>query len=148
MESYDSAEEAASDWAIGGDWGQDEGTVWVDVWVTDVDEVERLRAMGVDEEEAEDDATEMVTVAIDPDEPDCCEDDHNWCQPDWLGGCSENPGVWSSGAAAKGTDVCSHCGIYRKWDSWATRLDTGQQGLDSVSYEPADEQSEEWISKR
>jgi len=41
-------------------------------------------------------------------------------------------------------EVCAHCGAYRDTDTWAQDPETGEQGLTSITYLPADEQSEEW----
>ena len=145
----DSREEAAQDYCDGCAWGQDDGTVWIDVWVTDCDEKGNpyeTDRYGNDGNGIE--RTAMFTIGIDPPEPDCTHDDgHDWRQPEWLGGCKENPGVWASGGGAKGTDVCARCGIYRDWDNWAQRSDTGEQGLNSIAYRDADEQSEEWADE-
>lgn len=131
----DSAEEAAHEFCEGGAWGQEDGTVWVDVWVDTVDD------------DHEDYDPEMITVTLDPEEPECTEDKHDWQSPEWLGGCKENPGVFSHGGGTKGTNVCANCGAYRDWDGWAQRPDTGQQGLDSVAYRETDEISEKWAEK-
>jgi hypothetical protein len=131
----DSAEEAAKIFCMGGDWGDGSETTWVDVYV-----------YSSDPDIDDDPDREMVTVTIEPDEPPCTESAHAWKSPGWLGGCSENPGVWGHDGGARGTKVCAHCGIYCDWDSWAQRSSTGQQGLDSVAYRDADEQSLAWIN--
>lgn len=109
-----------------------EETSWVDGWV-----------IGSDGSE------ERITTTIDPEEPTCPNGEHDWCQPEWLGGCAENPGVWGHGGSVMGTDVCRHCGLAKHWDSWAQRPDTGEQGLHSVRYESEyaqNEGHETWLS--
>ncbi|MEA3225106.1 MAG: hypothetical protein U9Q07_04085 [Planctomycetota bacterium] len=138
----DSAREAAQEYVDGGDWGMDEddaSTTWIDVRVWKCDENGQI----VDEDESE-----LVTITLQPPEPRCHDgEDHDWKRPEWLGGCKENPGVQGHGGGTRGTDVCRRCGCYRHWDGWAQRPDTGEQGLDSVRYTAADEQSEEWIAE-
>lgn len=90
------------------------------------------------------------TVTIEPDEPECEGDrDHEWETPySVLGGCKENPGVCGHGGGVIITEVCAHCGRYRVTDTWAQRMDTGEQGLTSVSFEDADEKSMAWVQRR
>ena len=77
--------------------------------------------------------------------PDCEKGhDHDWCSPQWLGGLSENPGVWGSrhgGVRIK--EVCAHCGRYRITDTGATDSAAGQQ-CESVEYREPDEASLAW----
>jgi hypothetical protein len=132
----ETAEEAAQEYVDGGSWGMEvEGatTTWIDV-----------RCTPIVDGKPDDDERECVTVTLQPPEPKCTESEHDWQSPEWLGGCSENPGVWGKGGGVVCTDVCSHCGTYRVTDTYAQRSDTGEQGLRSVSYKPADEQSGEW----
>jgi hypothetical protein len=86
-----------------------------------------------------------VTTTIDPDEPDCTGDGHDWQSPEMLGGLSENPGVVGHGGGVIVTEVCAHCGRYRTTDTWAQNRSTGEQGLTSVEYTVADNRSEQWI---
>jgi hypothetical protein len=124
-----SPEEAAREYAEDGAYGQDERTVWVDVWVTEG-------------EEDDEDEAEIITVTLEPPEPDCAEGEgHDWQQPEWLGG------PVGHGGGAIGTDVCARCGAYRHWDSWAQRSDTGEQGLYRVEYSDADDRSSAWIEE-
>lgn len=92
--------------------------------------------------------TAMTTVQVDPPAPKCIPRGrkHTWESPiEVLGGLKENPGVWGHGAGVIRTEVCRHCGAYRKSDSWAQRMDTGEQGLNSVEYLPCDESSWAWV---
>jgi hypothetical protein len=79
-------------------------------------------------------------VTLDPDEPDCEEDQqghHDWQAPyQIVGGCPENPGVWGSGGGVIVEEVCMRCGTARVTDTWATDPHTGEQGLTRVWYEP------------
>lgn len=110
-----------------------EGTIWIDVIV-------RNTLTGESDSE---------TVQLDEPEPECVEDAHDWRSPySVLGGMKENPGVWGNGGGVISKTVCAHCGMYRVTDTWAQRHDTGEQGLTSVSYEPADDESEAWVARR
>jgi hypothetical protein len=96
-------------------------------------------------------AETRVTVAIDPEEPDCAEGrEHDWRAPySVLGGLKENPGVQGHGGGGViCKTVCAYCGAYKVEDSWAQRPDNGEQGLHSTSYEEADEDSLAWVAKR
>jgi hypothetical protein len=68
---------------------------------------------------------ETVTTAIDPEEPDCSDDDgHDW-GPDH---------VYGHGGGVTISNICQHCGIKKIIDTWASRPDTGEQGLKSLSF--------------
>ena len=45
------------------------------------------------------------------------------------------------------TEVCAQCGRYRVTDTWAQCRDTGEQGLRSVTYRPADDPSLAWVGR-
>lgn len=93
---------------------------------------------------------ESHTVAVDPVEPECEGDhEHDWQSPySVVGGIRENPGVWSSGGGVKRKTTCAHCGAYQLVDTWAQDPNTGEQGLESISYEDADDASIEWVQGR
>jgi hypothetical protein len=117
----DSAEEAAREYVDGGDWGPIESTTWINVYVED-----------------EDGDRERVKVALQPEEPACVDGrDHDWDSPhELVGGCESNPGVWGHGGGVIITEACTRCGCKRTTDTWAQDRETGEQGLESVSYEP------------
>jgi hypothetical protein len=120
--SLKDAREQARDWAREGDY-IDEGleTIWVDVRI-----------------EGPDGLVETVTVDIDPEEPDCTDGDgHDWQAPvEIVGGCKESPGVYGHGGGVTISEVCVHCGCRKVVDTWAQRRDTGEQGLQAISYTP------------
>lgn len=92
---------------------------------------------------------ERITITIEPDEPECSADAHDWKTPhSVLGGIKENPGVWGNGGGVIAREVCAHCGRYRETNTWAQRRDTGEQGLTEVKYEDADDSSLEWLRGR
>ena len=124
----------AVEWARDGDWDVSRGTVWCSV------RVERMDG-GYERERR---------VAIDPEEPACAEGhSHDWRSPySLLGGLRENPGVQGHGGGAVVTEACAHCGRYRVTDSWAQDPETGEQGLESVAYRDADEDSLAWVGRR
>jgi len=123
------ARRLAAEWVQGGEYYDVDSTFWVTCWIT-------CLATG----ESDD-----ISVAIEAAAPDCADEGHTWESPEWLGGCSENPGVWGHGGGVVITEVCAHCGTYRHTDTWAQRRDTGEQGLTSVEYRDADEASLAWI---
>lgn len=97
-----------------------EGTIWIDV---------RVRCELTEEEDAD-------SVQCDAEEPDCVGgEEHDWQSPiEIVGGIAENPGVWGHGGGVIIHAACMRCGCGRVTDTWAQRLDTGEQGLTSVSY--------------
>lgn len=67
---------------------------------------------------------DTITIRVDPEEPECSEDEHNYRQT----------GVHGHGGGVIVTEACEHCGVTRRTNTWAQRPDTGEQGLRSVSY--------------
>lgn len=117
-ESWQEARTWAEDKAREGDYDKVTETIWVDVWVSD----------GEDEE--------GLTVDIDPEEPDCVGEGHDWQSPHSIvGGCESNPGVWGSGGGVIVKEVCLHCGCGKTTNTWAQNPSNGVQGLTSISYE-------------
>src|SRR5690606_7646699 len=73
----DSGEDAARQYVDGGDWGERDRTDWVDVWAW-------RRALVLDEGHVftiELDR-DRHTIAIDPEEPPCTHDEHDWHERD------------------------------------------------------------------
>ena len=140
----ESREDAAREYVDGGEWNATE-TTWIEVttwqraYVLDVDgDVVELR---VD--------ADWHSITLDPDEPECVADEHDWQSPhEVVGGLAENPGVYGHGGGVIITEVCAHCGRYRVRDTWAQNRTNGVQGLESVEYRNADDASSEWIAKR
>lgn len=92
---------------------------------------------------------DSVRVQVDPIEPPCVRgNSHDWRDPlSVVGGTKENPGVYGHGGGVLMRSVCAHCGKYRVHDTWAQDRSTGEQGLESVRYEPADETSLAWVDE-
>jgi hypothetical protein len=132
-------EAALTAWTEGGDWDTSEGTFWVHDHAWQIDPVTR--------EELDDDRVD-VSVAIEPAAPDCTDGhEHDWRSPhSVLGGLRENPGVWGKSGGVIIRMVCAHCGTYRVRDTWAQ--DGAIQGLESVAYEDADDDSLPWVAAR
>jgi len=159
----DTAEEAAQEYVDGGDWGDNTITQWIDVMVWREEEhpcecsycdavATEHDAAGnpacAEHAEPHDDGVvldplsvvetvdeETVTVTLDPDEPDCSGDEHEWAAPYKLvRGIRENPGVWGHGGGVIINEVCLRCGCARVTDTWAQDPATGVQGLRSVAY--------------
>jgi hypothetical protein len=82
-------------------------------------------------------------VSIHPPEPPCWADEHSWSAPRAIvGGIESNPGVYGHGGGVVMHEVCKFCGRYRTIDTWAQDRETGTQGLRSVEYRDADDESE------
>jgi hypothetical protein len=138
--TLDAAIEQLRDWMRGAEFDTTAGTVWYDA---------KLYAVGEDADG--DETTEWVhteTVAFEQDEPDCTHNDgHDWQSPySVVGGIKENPGVWGHGGGVIIRACCVHCGRYKVEDTWAQRMDTGEQGLTSIKYEDADDAAENWVA--
>lgn len=126
-EDLSEAKELAREWAEDGIWDTTEGTFWVTVYIFEPDtEVEN----GWSEEL-------RLRVTIDPPEPKCVEAEHSWQAPiEIVGGIEDNPGVWGHGGGVVMHAVCLHCRCERVTDTWAQNRETGEQGLESVTYNP------------
>lgn len=84
-------------------------------------------------------------VAIDPAEPPCSGQEHDWQMPHAIvGGISESPGVWGHGGGVRTAEVCMLCRCGRHTDTWAQRPDTGEQGKVSVCYQPGEYVERDW----
>jgi len=129
----ETAQQAAQEYADGGDWGDYESTIWIDVQVAD-----------------ECGEIEQITIALDPPEPKCSEPTgHDWRSPySVVGGIKDNPGVWGHGGGVVITSVCKHCGCYVINDTWAQNPDNGEQGLKSTQYKESDEESLAWVKSQ
>jgi len=116
------------------DWDTDHGTIYIDVWVSSIDGTQH----------------DKHTVTIAPQAPDCAAGhEHDWRSPiELVGGIGDNPGVWGHGGGVTIDEVCCHCGARRHTDTWAQRMDTGEQGLTEVTYEEPDEASLAWVEER
>jgi hypothetical protein len=141
----ESGAEAAQEYVDDGSWGDSAETSWVNVttWRPVLllldGETEWARA---DEE--------SHTITLEAEEPDCADgEEHDWRSPhSVLGGLEDDPGVQGHGGGVIITEVCAHCGIYRVTDTWAQDMSTGEQGLTSVEYRDADDDSLEWVEAR
>lgn len=136
--SAESAQAAAQSYVDGGHVDEDElsstSTIWLDISVQTIDGADN--AVG---------RCKCIQISVDPSEPDCTEAEHAWQSPyEVLGGLEDNPGVWGHGGGVIMRECCSHCGAYRITDTWATNPSTGEEGLDSISYEAPDEASLTW----
>ena len=124
-ETLEDAIEQARRWAAEGDWDTTNGTIWVNAYLIEID------ADG-------DEDTHCIKATIDPEEPECLDgQEHDWQAPhEIVGGIKENPGVWGHGGGVTIQEVCLHCGCGRLKDTWAQDPETGEQGLDSIQYQP------------
>lgn len=128
------AKSECEEWAQDGDWGQDGASV--PVWYT------------VTDEDGDEIADSVVHVEIEPDhdvliraaggDSDC---DHDWTS-EGEGGCSQNPGVWSTG----GTSMlfathCRLCGLHRTEKTCGSQRNPGKH--DTTTYE----QPDSWCSE-
>lgn len=124
-ESMDEAKKKARNWlrdTFDVEFDEGEGTFWCDAYVEEIGNEEDMYS-------------EHVTVAINPPEPKCTADSHDWQSPYRIvGGIEENPGVWGHGGGVIIKECCMNCGCLRETDTWAQRPDTGEQGLESVRY--------------
>ncbi len=90
------------------------------------------------DEDGEEEFVETIKVEIHPSEPKCVskQDAHDFQSPSFLGGLSENPGVWGSGGGVIKTECCMKCGCAKRTNTWAQDNSDGEQGLTSITYEP------------
>lgn len=125
-----SAKEAADEYISGGDWGEYNETFWITVRV-----YPRWTVGSTSIDEDDFDSRRSFDVTIDPSEPRCTEDEHDWTSPYKIfGGLEENPGVFGHGGGVIIKEVCSHCQATKTVDTWAQNPINGEQGLCSVAY--------------
>lgn len=141
-----SRKEAAEDYVNDGDWGESQSTSWV--CISTYKKGIGLDRLGFAEDHDYD--YKGYKITIDPKEPDCLSGmEHDWRSPySVVGGLKENPGVFGNGGGVISKECCAHCGKYKISDSWAEDPSDGQQGLDSVSYEDADDDSKAYVERR
>lgn len=136
-ESMDEALELAEEMMQEGDWGDDGAAV--DVWVSELDE------------DGDEVRTETITVDIGPrhdrliraaagSEVDricgTSPEDHDWTS-EGEGGCSENPGVWSTGGTSLvARSHCRRCGLRRTIRVTGSQRNPGEHN--TTEYELAD----------
>lgn len=123
-ETLEAARAEAASWLSYGEWNDSPETVWVKghlLWTDDDG----------------DECQERVRVTIDPEAPDCVNDDkHDWQSPhELVGGLKENPGVWGKDGGVIIVEACLRCGCKRERNTWAQDRETGERGLESVRYE-------------
>lgn len=133
--------EAAQEYVSDGDWGDGKCSVRVHVWKYALD------INGEQERVAEDSFD--VDAGSDPEAPGECgtdDDDHDWETPlELVGGCRENPGVFSIGGTTfRATSVCASCGTYRISTSRGEQRNPGEAASE-IEYREADEHSRAWI---
>lgn len=133
-----SSREAAERYVAEGEWGSDLETSWIHVYAEPVGVTPDGRVGLIDEGLLRRDHL----IPIEPEEPPCTGDSHDWASP-WevVGGLEDNPGVQGNGGGVVISEVCSRCGWYRLTDTWAQDPETGVQGLRAVEYRPPDEES-------
>ena len=132
FESAESGIEAAREYVSGGDWGECTKTHWINVttWRTEL-------IIGGGELVEERIEEETHKIEIEPEEPNCTElENHAW----------DSSGVYGHGGGVTETEICRHCGTYRRSDSWAQDPFDGEQGLRSIEYREADEESLEYVA--
>jgi hypothetical protein len=107
------------------DWEDGEGCAFVDVSVHELDD--KGKRNGIFDKDV---------IVLQPREPECVDDSgHNWQNPlSIVGGHAENPGVFAHGAGMLILHCCMKCGAQKKVNTWATRPDTGEQGMVSIHY--------------
>lgn len=129
--------DAARDWAAKGSY---DTRTMVRVWAEELD---------ADGELTGDSASDEVEAGPDPEVPPCSDDsEHEWESPEWLGGCRENPGVWSPGGTRLVTvRVCRRCGTYRRTRHAGAQRNPGELET-QVEYLPADANSLEWVREQ
>lgn len=135
-------DEAAEAYVGDGYWGDADSTQWISVRTY-------KKGFDLDGEEIVFDQ-EHHKITVDPTEPDCLNGkEHDWRSPySVFGGLKENPGVFGNGGGVITKECCSHCGKRKTSDSWAQDPSDGQQGLDSVTYADADEDTLAYVVRR
>ena len=108
----------------------------------------RVTALDADGDYTGETTSGEVEAGPEPEVPSCAEgEEHDWQSPEWLGGCRENPGVWSEGGTRmRFVAVCANCAMFRTTISTGTQRNPGDLA-EYVTYEPANHNSLAWIAK-
>ena len=116
--------EAAEDWAMDGEWG--DGGAMVRVYYTLSDECSEWPRDSVD---VEIDADHGALIRVAGGDTECA---HEWTS-EGEGGCSENPGVWSTGGTSLViSEHCPSCGLRRTRHITGSQRNPGEH--DTVEY--------------
>ena len=131
-------EAMATAWIQAGEWGDGLAEVEVEYSAISIDEFG-------DEVEVGAESIEVTCGTLPEPEPCESEDGHDWQSPvEIVGGCAENPGVFSSGGTRFDFyEICQTCGMRKhSWDQGAQR--NPGQASEGVEYEAATERSLAW----
>ena len=139
-ESLEEALELAQEWSAEGSYDE---RCMVSCWAVLLENGEPVEPYAYGEVQAGPEPKPEATECGDDD------DDHDWQTPiELVGGCTENPGVFSTGGTRFDFHaVCARCGMYKhSWDQGSQRnpgdLDEG------VEYEAAEERSLAWVAQQ
>lgn len=129
--SDEEAWDAAEEWIRAGDWPA-EGAMPTIILIRDPD-TECEEDLGSREI-----AIEPDPVALDPHgrEHERAGHEHTWERPEWLGGCRENPGVWSRGGTTMAYHSVCACGCHLHEIQYGSQRNPGQ--MDTSEYEYPD----------
>lgn len=105
---------------------REQASRWLDEYERAITPVSETAWISVDVLDLARDHLVTFKRTVDPDEPDCDDDDgHAW----------ERDGtVRGHGGGVVIDEACSHCAWHRVTDTWAQNPSTGEQGLTSVKY--------------
>lgn len=144
VEEHESGRAAAQAYVDGGEWGEIESGVTIDVtaWREGID--------GDGDTVRVNQGSHAITIL--PEEPACPEAEdgtHDWQSPhDLVGGCDSNPGVWSTGGTSfEYLTVCSHCGMFCLETSTGTQRNP-DEAEKTVEYLPATPESLAWVEEQ
>lgn len=98
---------------------------WLDDYERAITPVQETAWIAVDVQDLARDTLETVMRTVEPDEPDCDDDDgHAW----------GDAVVHGSGGGVEMVERCQHCRVRRVTDTWTTNPVTGTQGWHCVRY--------------
>ena len=146
-ESLEDAMARTREWAAGGDYDE-RGMVRIYVHELDPGTEEPYEGWCYGDER---NGLDEVAVGPGPRPPatDCgaADEDHDWQSPGWLGGCRENPGVWSTGGTSfRFRTVCARCGLYKTEETTGAQRNPNE--LDAtVEYSEPDKRSLAWAEE-
>ena len=144
--AIEAARFTACEWVRDGDWDPSGALVTVDyeVWSGGLDESGHMIDQGSVEVEVEANHESLIrdaaSAALYSDQIyqilDC---EHEWSR-DGEGGCSENPGVFSTGGTTIVTsEHCVNCGLHRTWTRHGSQRNPGESDTVKYRYEPNEE---------
>jgi hypothetical protein len=132
------AKQAAEEYVKKSEWIEEDSTQFLSISVWQV---------GVSKNPSEDSGIEYrglnevtFTIPLEPKEPKCTYEDQSFKNHNWktlrelVGGCADNPSIFSNGGGVRIVELCTNCGTKRVSDTLSIHPETGKRDLENITY--------------